>query len=150
LFSYNIHMTDAEFWRDVGRFLRDLREGQGKTANQMAAVAGIDADTVRAIERGQPGRIDKLGRLVQAFDLSIVDVVSDRLKGAEARPSLEAAALLRAFEHLAVEDRGLLLLFAKRMVEQHEARRQAEPPASTDAPPPQSAARPKGKGPKPR
>jgi transcriptional regulator with XRE-family HTH domain len=113
-------MTSQDFWRAMGRFLRDQREARPLTVTQMAAAAGIDPDTVKSIERGQPGRIDKLERLLAALGLSIVDVLSVVLPSAEGPPTLEAAALHRAFEQLGVVDRGLLLAFARRLVELDE------------------------------
>jgi transcriptional regulator with XRE-family HTH domain len=121
LFSYNVHMTSQEFWRGVGRFLRDQREARPLTVSQLAAAAGLDPDTVKAIERGQPGRIDKLDRLLETLGFSIVDVLHVVLPSAESPPTPEAAALHRAFEQLGVEDRGLLLSVVRRLVALDEA-----------------------------
>jgi transcriptional regulator with XRE-family HTH domain len=114
-FSYNVHMTDEEFWRDVGRFLRDHRESQGKPVRQIAGESDLDADTVKAIERGQPARIDKFRQLLHALGLSTVDVLHAVLRPVETRPTLEAAALMRCFEQLDVEARSLVLWTARKL-----------------------------------
>jgi hypothetical protein len=103
-------MTSDDLWREVGRHLRDRREGRGKKW----WVGGdekppIDTKTRRAIEHGTPGTLDKLETYAQAMEMSIVDVVSAVLKDAEHRLSPEAATLLRCFEHLTVWDRRLVL-----------------------------------------
>jgi transcriptional regulator with XRE-family HTH domain len=132
LISYNSHVTSEDLWRDVGWHLRDVRERQGKKWLHVATEARtrfqgkLDPKTIQAIERGEPGQIDKLELLAQILGLSIVDVLSSVLKDAEQRPTPEAAALLRCFEHLGVVDRRLLLESAQRLLEQHEARTRLE------------------------
>ena len=100
----------------------------------------IDVNTIKAIERGEPGTIAKLEVYAGALGLSIVDVLSSVLKAAEQPPTPEAAALVRCFEHLGVVDRRLLLASAERLLEQHEARTRLEAQvaaaAATPAPTP--------------
>jgi len=151
LISYNSHVTSDDLWRDVGRHLRDVRERQGKKWLHLATdartkfKAKLDPKTIQAIERGEPGQIDKLELLAQILGLSIVDVLSSVLKAAEQRPTPEAAALLRCFEHLGVVDRRLLLESAQRLLEQHEARSRLELQVAAVAgtPPPTPGRRPK-------
>lgn len=123
LFSYNAHMRSGDLWRAVGRKLREVRERQpGPTfLAHFADLAEIDVNTAKAIERGDPRSITKLEDYAFALGLSIVDVFSTVLKAAERPPTPEAAALVRYFENLGVEDRRLLLASAERLWEQHEA-----------------------------
>jgi hypothetical protein len=127
LFSYNVTMTSPELWRAVGRELRDVRERQGKKWNHIARETKprLDAKTQQDIERGEPGTREALERYARALEryaralgLSIVDVLSGVLKAAEQRPTPEAAALLRCFEQLDVENRRLVLWTAQRLLEQ--------------------------------
>lgn len=117
--SYNVNMNSSDLWRAVGRALREVRERQpGKTfIAYFADLADIDVNTIVAIERGKPGTIAKLETYAGALGLSIVDVLSSVLKAAAQRPTPEAAALLRCFEHLGVVDRRLLLESAERLLE---------------------------------
>lgn len=121
-------MTSPELWRAVGRELRDVRERQGKKWNHIARETRprLDAKTQQDIERGAPGTLDTLERYAQALGLSIVDVLSGVLKAAEQRPTPEAAAVLRCFEQLDVENRRLVLWTAQRLLEQ-----QPEPDGAT-------------------
>lgn len=121
-------MTSDDMWRVVGRELREVRERQpGETTVAFFAHrAGVDVNTIKAIERGNPGTRTKLEAYAGALGLSIVDVLSATLKAAEQRPTPEAAALLRCFEHLPVEDRRLLLESAQRLLSRHEALAQLE------------------------
>jgi len=140
-------MTSGDLWRAVGRALREVRERRpGKTfIAYFADLAEIDVNTISAIERGRPGTIAKLEDYAGALGLSIVDVLSSVLKAAEQRPTPEAAALLRCFEHLGVVDRRLLLESAERLLEQHEARTrlEAQVAAAAATPPATPGRRPK-------
>lgn len=142
LFSYNAHMRSGDLWRAVGRKLREVRERQpGPTfMAHFADLAEIDVNTAKAIERGDPRSITKLEDYAFALGLSIVDVFSTVLKAAERPPTPEAAALVRYFENLGVEDRRLLLASAERLWEQHEAlarlEAQVAAAATTSAPAP--------------
>lgn len=138
-FSYNAHMTSGDLWLAVGRALRETRERQpGPTfMAHFADLAEIDVNTAKAIERGDPGTISKLEDYAFALGLTIVDVLSTVLKADERPPTPEAAALVRYFESLGVEDRRLLLASAERLWEQHEAvvRLEAQVAAAATTPP---------------
>ena len=115
-------MTFPELWRAVGLELRDMRERQGKKWNHIATetkAAGVrlDSKTQQDIERGEPGMLETVERYAQALGLSSVDVLSRVLKGEEERPTPEAAALLRCFETLDVENRRLVLWTAQRLLQ---------------------------------
>ena len=120
LLSYNAAMTFAELWRAVGRELRDVRERQGKKWNHVAkdTTPRLDSKTQQDIERGEPGMLETVERYAQALGLSSVDVLSGVLKTAEQRPTPEAAAVLRCFEQLDVENRRLVLWTAQRLLAQ--------------------------------
>lgn len=122
LLSYNVSVTLEELWREVGHVLREERDRRGWTWSQVAAKVDIDMKTVQAIERGKPKRVDMLELHAKAFDMSIVDVLSAVLKASEARPTPEAATLLRCFEQLQTEDRQVVLASVQRMFQQQDAR----------------------------
>jgi len=132
LLSYNIHVTPEELWSEVGRRLRDSRERQNKKWLHVSVDARerfhakLDPKTIQAIERGEIGTVDKAELLARTLGLSIVDVLSATLKASEQRPTPEAAALLRCFEHLGVHDRRIVLETAQRLLEHHQARTRLE------------------------
>jgi transcriptional regulator with XRE-family HTH domain len=131
-------MNSGDLWRGVGLKLREVRERQpGPTfLAHFAELAEIDVNTAKAIERGDPRSITKLEDYAFALGLSIVDVFSTVLKAAERPPTPEAAALVRYFENLGVEDRRLLLASAERLWEQHEAVARLEAQVAAAAPTP--------------
>lgn len=145
-FSYNVHMTSGDLWLAVGRALRETRERQpGPTfMAHFAEIAEIDVNTIKAIERGEPGTLSKLEDYCFALGLTIVDVLSTVLKADERPPTPEGAALVRYFESLGVEDRRLLLASAERLWEQHEAvaRLEAQVAAAATTPAPEPGPRP--------
>ena len=92
----------------------------------MGSAAGIDPNTIKSIERGDMGTVDKMALHAVAFGLSIVDIIAGVLKATEQQPSREAIAVLRLFEDLPVPDRQLVLQTIQRAAEQAEARRALE------------------------
>jgi hypothetical protein len=148
VFSYNVHVTFEELRQAIGRMLRDVRERQEKSWFQLKtdaekAGAKLDPKTMKAIERGDIGTLDKAHLLAQLLGLSIVDVLQAVLKASERPPTPEADALARCFEQLDVKDRRLLLESAQRLLEQHEAlmRLQAQVAAAATKSPPKRGRR---------
>jgi transcriptional regulator with XRE-family HTH domain len=125
-YSYNVRVTTDELWRRVGRVLMDERLKRRQNWTEAGAKAGVDPKTIQSIEQGEPGNVEKLAAHATAFGMSIVDVIASVLKATEEQPSREAVTLLRIFETLTEPDRTVLLVSARRALEQHEARAQLE------------------------
>lgn len=117
ILSYNIRVNPDELWRQVGRVLKDAREARKLNFSQVAKRSGIDSKTIRSIEAGDAGNVEKLQLHAEAFKLSIVDILSAVLEQTKEPLSPEAGMLLRQFEELSVTNRRILVELAQSLRE---------------------------------
>lgn len=100
-------------WRHVGRILEDARNERDWTVRATAKTAGIDSKTVKSIEDGAPGNVDKLERHAEALGFTVVDVLVMALERATSPLNREASQMLRHFGRISKRARQALLLAAK-------------------------------------
>lgn len=130
-------VTPEELWRAVGELLLVHRTRKQWNAVDVERHGGPSLKTVQSIELGEVGRVDVLARHAEALGLSIVDVLRAVLAppvGPQLTP--EAAAMLRRFEGLGVENREIL----RRLAQQLALAEEAVAAAAAPAPAPQTSA----------
>lgn len=66
-----------EYCIELGKHLRKLRKKDGKSIEEIAYKAGIDAQNLRKYELGrQEMRVSMLKRLADAFEVSVSELVN--------------------------------------------------------------------------
>ncbi len=110
--SYTAPVTDAEFWKAVGDIFKRERLKQEKPTTAWKGTPkdkrGPSQKTVETIERGKPGKIEKLTIYALRLNLTLVWIFSEALPHESKVVSFEIEQLLRAYdESTDVSDRDL-------------------------------------------
>lgn len=111
-FFYNLTVTPAELWQEVGKLLGRARHDRKWRPMDVERAGGPSYKTVQAIEAGDVGTVDSLDKFASALDLSIVDVLHSVLASTVSPLSPEAAQLVRKFSQTTVEGRHALIAMA--------------------------------------
>ena len=103
-------VTDEQFWREVGRALRDIREAKGwhnVIDVQHAGNGAPNWESVQMHERGTVKTVRVLTDHTKALGVSVSDVFASVLSKTTANGPLspEAGTLLRQFEQMTVPHR---------------------------------------------
>jgi transcriptional regulator with XRE-family HTH domain len=103
--------------RDIGARIKDAREDQGWTQDQLAEAVGVSRSAVAQWETGRAGQVTtNLTRVAAALGVGVEHLMYGRDKFAPCQASGgEEMALLRLFRECAPEDRQLLLRTARRL-----------------------------------
>src|ERR1700730_15727721 len=112
--------------RDIGARIKDAREDQGWTQDQLANAVGVSRSAVAQWETGRAGQVTtNLTRIAEVLEVGVEHLMygDDKRAPAEARLGDELA-LLRLYRECSAEDRQLLLRTARRLVA--VSRREAE------------------------
>lgn len=139
---YNVPVTPAEMWQQVGRHLERARLDRKWRPIDVERAGGPSYKTVQAIEAGDAGHVDSLEKCARALDLSIVDIVHAVLASTVTPLSPEAAHVVRKFAETTVAGRTAMLALANALP--LAAGPAGPPPAAAPAPP---APRPPRPGP---
>jgi hypothetical protein len=114
---YTSDVTAGEMWRAVGKLLTDARESKDWKWSDVEKHGGPSYHVIKDQERGHPKSVSGLERHAKALGLSIVDVLAAVLIQAASPISLEAAAILRAYEQSPVAGRQALVQTARALEE---------------------------------
>ena len=103
--------------RDIGARIKDAREDQGWTQDQLAEAVGVSRSAVAQWETGRAGQVTtNLTRVAAALGVGVEHLMYGRDKFAPGQASGgEEMALLRLFRECTPEDRQLLLRTARRL-----------------------------------
>lgn len=113
-------MTADAFWKHVGETLLLLRTRRGWDQVDIERQGGgPNHKTVKAIESGNIGTIDKLTAHADALGVSIVDVIRSVLSPQPLSP--EAQYVIRAYEDAGLKGRQALLAMAQAILHDEEA-----------------------------
>lgn len=103
--------------QDIGARIRDAREHQGWTQDELAAAVGVSRSAVAQWETGRAGQITaNLTRVAAALGVGVEHLMYGRDKYAPGHPQTgDEMALLRLYRECSGEDRQLLLRAARRL-----------------------------------
>jgi hypothetical protein len=127
---YNVPVTPAEMWQQVGRQLERARLDRKWRPIDVERAGGPSYKTVQAIEAGDAGHVDSLEKCARALDLSIVDIVHAVLASTVTPLSPEAAHVVRKFTETTVAGRQALLAMANALPPAPGPTGPASPPAA--------------------
>lgn len=131
LVSYHAGVTEAEFWRGVGRTLADQRKERGITAHAIEKDGGPTNKTVQDIEAGDIGQLSKLREYAASIKVDLVDVFKAVLRD-EFEPAPELELVIRKFERADLEGRAAIVAVARVTQERKpDAERPADQPGPT-------------------
>lgn len=117
---YNVNVTPAELWREVGKVLERARLDKRWRAIDVERHAGPSYKTVQAIEAGDAGTVESLDKSATALGLSIVDVLHSVLASRITPLSPEAAHVVRIFTGTTVAGRTAMLALANALPRESE------------------------------
>ncbi len=131
---YNVTVTPAEMWWEVGKVLQRARLDKEWTLTDVQDHGGPTYKTVKAIEAGKAGNVENLKKTAAALDLSIVDVLYSVLSAREKKLSPEAAFVVRRFEETTVGGRTALVATATALPTEVPEGPIPPPPPDADTP----------------
>lgn len=109
---YNVSVTPAEMWADVGKILQRARLDRHWRPIDVERADGPSYKTVQAIENGDVGTVESLDKHARALELSIVDILQSVLAARVTPLTPEAAHVVRKFSETTVAGRSALLSVA--------------------------------------
>src|SRR5579871_2790542 len=104
--------------RDIGARIKDAREDQGWTQDQLAEAVGVSRSAVAQWETGRAGQVTaNLTRVAAALGIGVEYLMYGRDPRAAGQAySGDELAILRLYRECLPEDRQLLLRTARRFV----------------------------------
>jgi hypothetical protein len=109
---YNVDVTPAELWQQVGKILERARHDRKWRPADVERHGGPSYKTVQAIEVGDVGTVDMLDKCATALGISIVDVIHSVLASKVTPLSPEAAQIVRKYAETTVAGRHALVALA--------------------------------------
>lgn len=106
---YNVAVTPAEMWRNVGREFQRVRLDRQWKPIDVQRAGGPTYKTVQAIEAGRAGTVKNLEKYANALQLSLVDVLHGVVSSRLTPLSPEAAQIVRKFAETTVAGRTALV-----------------------------------------
>jgi transcriptional regulator with XRE-family HTH domain len=103
--------------KDIGARIRQAREDQGWTQDQLAAEVGVSRSAVAQWETGRAGQVTaNLTRVSAALGVGVEQLMYGRDRSVPGQTqSGDELAILRLYRELPPEDRQLLLRTARRL-----------------------------------
>lgn len=109
---YNVDVTPAELWQQVGKILERARHDRKWRPSDVEHHGGPSYKTVQAIEAGDVGTVEMLDKCANALGVSIVDVLHSVLASKVTPLSPEAAQIVRKYAETTVAGRHALVAMA--------------------------------------